>query len=213
MKVAEFTKLINAALKRASKARSWSSSGYTAFKREGPLFFYVTVLPSGKGRGLVYSVQYKLIAMEDLFWKIIGTPANSDAPLSVRAKGVYALAGMEIRRHNRPECEWTAELLEYEMVSLLTEAVARAEAVSARVRTLDQNLAYIEELASSQPAAPDVLGRVRRAQVLTHLLKGEVSAANAIVEEQIHAHDPGDGVRLGGHSFYEWVKWHIEAMA
>lgn len=213
MKVADFHKLTNAALKRAAKARSWSSSGYAAFKREGPLFFYVTVLPSGKGRGLVYSIQYKFIVMEDLFWRIIGTPSNSDAPLSVRAKGVFALAGTEISRHDRPESAWTDELMDSEMESLLEEAVVRAETVVTRVRTLDQNLAYIEELASSQPTDPNVLARLGRAQVLTHLLKGEAAEADAMVEKQLHANDPGGGVRLGGHSFYEWVKWHIEAMA
>lgn len=212
MKVAEFNKLVNAALKRAAKARSWSSSGQVAFKREGPLFFYVQIGRSGKGLGLTSSLRYKLIAIEDLFWKITNMPANSDAAPSVRANGVFAFGGTEIARRDWPERAWTAEMMDLEMESLLADAVALAGAVSARVHNVDDNLAYIEELAS-QSDVLNIAAQVRQIQVLAHLLKGEVSAATAIVEERIQAGDAGGGIRIGGHTFYEWVKWHIEAMA
>ena len=209
MKLAELSKLTNAALKRAAKARSWSSSGYVAFKREGPLFFYVHVGPSGKGGGLMSSIRYKLIAIEDLFWKITCMPANSEAALSVRANGAFAFGGTEIARRDWPDCVWTAEMMDREMESLLSDAVTFADAVSVRVRDADDNLAYIEELLSSQSEA----ARISPIQVLTHLLKGEVPTAVAIVEERIQAGDVGGGIKIGGHSFYEWAKWHIEAMA
>lgn len=213
MKVAEFNKLTSAALKRAAKARSWSSSGIVAFKREGPLFFYVAVSRSGKGFGLTPSIRYKLIAIEDLFWKVMGMQSNSDAALSVRAKGVFAFGGTEIARYDWPDRAWTPELMDLEMAPLLAKAVSIADAVSTRVRTVDDNMAYIEELLSLQPDAPDPLSRIRPMQVLTHLLKGETSIAAAIVEERMQAGDVGGGIRIGGHTFYEWVKWHIDAMA
>lgn len=213
MKVTEFNKLTNAALKRAAKARSWSSSGSVAFMRNGPLFFDVAIFRSGKGAGLQASIRYKLIAIEDLFWKITGMPANSDAAPSVRAKGAFAFQGTEIARRDWPDCAWTTKLLDCEMELLLAQAVTLADAISTRVRSIDDNIAHIEELLSSQPDVTNIIARIRPIQVLTHLLKGEVSTAAAIVEERLQARDVDGGIKIGGHTFYEWVKWHIDAMA
>lgn len=213
MKVAEFNKLTNAALKRAAKVRSWSSSGSVAFMRKGPLFFDVAVFRSGNGFGLQSSIRYKLIAIEDLFWKITCMPANSDAAQSVRAKGVFAFQGTEIARRDWPDCAWTTNLLDCEMELLLAQAVTLADAISTRVRNADDNIAYIEELLSSQPEVTNIRASIRPIQVLTHLLKGEVSTAAAIVEERLQAGDVDGGIKIGRHTFYEWAKWHIDAMA
>jgi hypothetical protein len=80
----------DAALKRAARAAGWRYARGTIFRQSGDWF--ISVMPSLLWeRGAVVSMMVKPMAIDPLFWDIVGLSENNTLPLSFRANGAWVL--------------------------------------------------------------------------------------------------------------------------
>src|ERR1041384_5063782 len=109
MKQAELNKLLNAALKQSAKAHGWKCSRGFVFKRPNCYFFSIIIVGQAKQRHLFFSLSYKLLAFDDLFWKIVKLEENLKRPLSFRACGAWTAPMMKIFESELSIADWDAE--------------------------------------------------------------------------------------------------------
>lgn len=108
-------KAFNDALKEAVKGTAWRFARGTIFKQDGDWF--VSNFPSlGYGRGVDMRWTRKPIAIDPLYWEILGLEDNHKQPLSFRSDGVWTI---------RPI--WTEEFIAAEETSPETLANAVIE--------------------------------------------------------------------------------------
>lgn len=80
----------DAALKQAAKATGWRYARGAIFQQSGDWF--ISILPSLLWeRGAVVRMMVKPMALDPLFWDIVGLNANEALPLSFRATGAWVL--------------------------------------------------------------------------------------------------------------------------
>ena len=79
-----------AALKANSRAAGWRYAASDIFRQQGEWF--VSILPSLTWqRGVRMQLMVKPMALDSLFWDIVGVEENSSLPLSFRARGAWVL--------------------------------------------------------------------------------------------------------------------------
>jgi hypothetical protein len=89
MKQAELNKLLGAVLRQSAPTHNWSCSRGFVFKATEILFFSVIIHGQVKHPYLSYRLRFKLLAFDDLFWKIVKMEGNLKQPLSFRAFGAW----------------------------------------------------------------------------------------------------------------------------
>src|SRR5215510_7941806 len=109
MKQAELNKLLNLVLKQSGKANGWECSRGFVFKATELLFFAILSSGQVKQRFLRYMLVYKLLAFDDLFWKIVKLEENRKQPLSFHASGVWTAPMMTILEADLSIAEWNEE--------------------------------------------------------------------------------------------------------
>lgn len=88
--VKQRSKDFDAALKAKARAAGWRYARGEMFKQAGDWF--VSVLPSLLWqRGALARLMIKPMALDPLFWDIVGLPENRKLPLSFRATGAWVL--------------------------------------------------------------------------------------------------------------------------
>src|SRR5260221_2094261 len=140
MKQAELNKLLNAVLKQSAKAHNWKCSRGFIFKATDLLFFSIIILGQAKQRHLFYSVSYKLLAFDDLFWKIVKLEENMKQPLSFRACGAFTAPVTRISEGEISIADWDTDNLHAGVNELITRCELDAETVSKEIQGLDDNL-------------------------------------------------------------------------
>lgn len=80
----------SAALKTTAKRTGWRFTRGTIFKQESD--WYLSNLPSlAYQRGAIVRMSIKPMALDPLFWSIVGLEENNRLPLSFRATGAWTL--------------------------------------------------------------------------------------------------------------------------
>jgi hypothetical protein len=80
----------DAALKRDARAAGWRYARGTIFRQSGDWF--ISILPSLLWeRGALVPIMVKPMAVDPLFWNIVGLRQNNTLPLSFRATGAWVL--------------------------------------------------------------------------------------------------------------------------
>lgn len=81
----------DAALKRDARAAGWRYARGTIFRQSADWF--ISILPSLLWkRGAVVRIMVKPMAIDPLFWDIVGLTNNNTPPLSFRATGAWVFA-------------------------------------------------------------------------------------------------------------------------
>jgi hypothetical protein len=111
MKQAELNKLLNAVLRQSAKTHKWKCSRGFIFKATELLFFSIIILGQTKQRHLSYWLRYKLLAFDNLFWKIVKLEENLRQPLGFRAFGAFTAPMIDISNGELSIADWDADNL------------------------------------------------------------------------------------------------------
>jgi hypothetical protein len=212
MKQAELNKLLNAALKQSAKAHGWKCSRGFVFKATELLFFSIIIVGQAKQRHLFFSLSYKLLAFDDLFWKIVKLEENLKQPLSFRACGAWTAPMMKIFESELSIADWDAENVLVGVNEIITRCEFDAEKVSKEIQGLDDNLRVIENLyARLKDKHPNAVKDVWLERLLTSILKKEYVDSERIVRDRMNRQDVG-GFQVGHKSFYELANEHLQSV-
>lgn len=88
--VRQRNKEFQAALKRNARANEWRYAGGLIFRQS--VDWFMDILPSLLWEhGLIARLRIKPMALDPLFWDIVGLPENNALPISFRAMGAWVL--------------------------------------------------------------------------------------------------------------------------
>lgn len=153
-----------AALKRGARGAGWSFAREQLFRKVGEWFVSVQSAPLPE-QGARLRIVVKPMALDPLFWNIVGLDDNNRLPLSFRATGAWVL---------RPA--WTEEHIETDEHD--------AERLAARV--LDESRRRSSEIIATSslstmlhdlPESPDLVGQNLALAVCLTILSGDLVGA------------------------------------
>lgn len=213
MKQAALDKLLNDTLKESAKEHDWKYSRGFVFKATDILFFSLIVVAQVKRLQLSCSVRYKLLAFDDLFWKIVRLEENSKKPLSFRAFGVWTAPTETISDVTLAVTDWDPTNLKSRVDELLVRSESDAANVTKQISNVDDNLSVVEELfARLKNTYPNAVTNVWVERLLTSILKHDYERAEAIILDRRDAHDYG-GFQVVSKSFYDLANEYIRALS
>jgi len=169
-----------AALKAAGRRRGWRYAGGWLFRQDGEWF--ASILPSLLWeRGAAIAFALKPMALDPLFWDIVGLPDNGKLPLSFRANGAWVL-------HPPPrESRVGSDVAE---VSALAELAARsADGQLEESRETRSTGRMLDELTDGGPPR----GRRRALAICLNLLDDDLDGALALCRESGRSNDRDSG--------------------
>jgi hypothetical protein len=213
MKQAALNKVLHDTLKQSANEHNWKYSRGFAFKATDLLFFSLIVVAQAKQLQLSCSLRYKLLAFDDLFWKIVGLEENSKQPLSFRAFGAWTAPDESLSDITLSVANWEPTNLRSQVNDLLIGAESDAANVTKEVSNIDDNLRMIETLFTRLKSNyPDAVTDIGVQRVLTSILKHDYERAEAIILDRRNAHDSG-GFQVGSKSFYDLAHEYLGALS
>lgn len=203
MKQSEIDREVRLLAKAEAKARRWKSIGSTQYWTAGPLFF-VLVVSAGAKEGSFHSwLRFKWLDLDQVLWRVLGMSSNEHEPFSLHANGAFVLSGWEAQSMIVRELKWEPGVLTQQVQLAAQQAGARANEVTAEVRSLDEYVQFLqrghEALVQKHPSAALTIWKEL---LLVAMLRGEKSAAAEIARARIAANDAG-GFSSGGKTFFE----------
>ena len=212
MKQAELNKLLNSIFRQSAKAHGWESSRGFIYKATDLLFLSLIIVGQAKQRRLFYRVGFKLLAFDELFWKIVKLDENSKQPLSFRAFGAWTAPQTSIFEGEKLTADWETKSIQLAVNEIFALCEPEAEKVSQSINGLDDNLRVIEEFHKRlKDRYPDAASNIWRERLLTSILKREYHASEEIVRDRMKSHDLG-GFQVGSKSFYELAKEYLQGI-
>lgn len=157
-------KAFAAALRNQARAAHWRYAGGWIFRQSGDWF--VDILPwllPERGAGIRLLV--KPMALDPLFWDIVGVSENRSLPLSFRANGAWVLRPATI------DSAVGIDLADVEPLAAEVLRVAEQQA-GALLETIS-----IESMLAALPDETDLFGQQRVLAVCLHILAGRLDAA------------------------------------
>jgi hypothetical protein len=212
MKQAELNKLLNAELRRAAKAHDWKCSGGYLFKATDLLFFMVGILGRAQQRHLSYSLSFKWLAFDDLFWKIVKLDENRKQPLSFRAAGAWTAPVSTVSESKLSISDWSAECIHVGIDEIITRCEGDAAKICDQVHGLDDNLRVVESLhVGHKETYPKSNKNIWMERMLTAILKNDYREAEKIVRDRKKCRDDG-GFLSGNQSFYQLADEYVKTL-
>jgi len=182
-----------AALRTKSKLFRWRHAGGLIFRQHGDWF--VEVLPSILWqRGALARMNIKPMAVDPLFWRVVGLQENESQPLSFRANGAWVLRPPSIEAHLGQD-EESPERLSELVLDWSTDQLSFVA-----TRSIDGMLSDIAQLGPrrSQFAA---------LEICLHLLKEDFDRALELCRER--GPNETGGFTTGNKTFFdqagEWI--------
>lgn len=212
MHQAELNKSLHAELRKSAKAHGWNFSRGFVFKATDLLFFSIIVVGQVKHPHLSYSLSYKLLAFDDLFWKVVKMEANLRQPLSFRAYGAWTAPMTTILEGELPIMDWGAASLHSTVNEIISRCKIDAIKVCNEIRQLDDNLQVIERAyAQLKEKYPDAVTNIWLERLLTSILKDDYDRSETIIRDRLAHHDSG-GFQIGAKSFYDLASEYLDAL-
>lgn len=212
MKQAELNKSLNDELRKSAKRHNWNYSRGFVFKATDLLFFSIIILGQVKRRYLSYSLRYKLLAFDDLFWKIVKMEENLKQPLNFLASGAWTAPMATISEGELSIADWDATNLHSQVNDIIDRCDLDAAKVCNGIRGLDDNLDVIERLyAQLKTQHPDAVTNVWIERLLTSILKNEYEYSETIIRDRLNNHDSG-GFQVGAKSFYDLANEYVDSV-
>ena len=213
MKQAELNKLLNSVFRQSAKAHGWESSRGFMYKATDLLFFSLIIVGQAKQRRLFYRLSFKLLAFDELFWKIVQLEENLKQPLSFRAFGAWTAPETKILEGEVSIVDWETANVQLAVNEILTVCEPEAEKVSKEIDGLDDNLRVIEESYKRlKDQYPNAVTNIWKERLLTSILKHEYCVSEEIVRDRMNSHDFG-GFQVGSKSFYELANEYLRSIA
>ena len=213
MKQAELNKLLNSVFRQSAKAHGWESSRGFIYKASDLLFFSLIIVGQAKQHRLFYRLSFKLLAFDDLFWKIVNLDENSKQPLGFRAFGAWTAPHTSILEGERFITDWETESIQSAVNEILALCEPEAEKVSQSINGLDDNLRVVKEFHRRlKDQHPNAAINIWVERLLTSILKREYDVSKEIIRDQIASHDTG-GFQAGSKSFYELANEYLQGIA
>lgn len=210
MKQGELNKLINQIAKPLAKERGWKFSRGFIFKRTEKLFFSLIIYGYAKGKNLSFTFFYKWYDTDDLFWKIVELPENSQRPLGFRATGAWT-APMTILREGIVGVDaFDRDTVTHEVKGILDSIGDYTTELGEQVVTLDDNLSFLDVVHQDHIRSnPESLRDNHLQTVLCLILKGDKEVALDLIDHRITEGDLG-GFMFGSKNFFtaaqEWLR-------
>ncbi len=202
MKQSDLDKMLNAILRQSAKTHGWKQSRGFVFKATDDLFFSVSILSVAKTMRLVYHLEFKPLAFDDLFWKIVNLEENSKEPLSFRACGAWTAPMNRAYEGDIYFEEWDEEQLRASVDKIIAEAEHESAKLDNEIRSLDDSLELIEKLYSKHlETYPGSHKDIWLERLLTAILVADYSKAENIIHDRIYG-GYGGGFHVGPVTFY-----------
>jgi len=188
-------KLFTAALKAEVKAAGWRYAGGHVFRQYGDWF--VSLLPSLLWeRGLVTTCCAKPMAVDPIFWSIVGLPENNKLPLSFRANGAWVVQSPSSQDYVALD-ERAPERLAWKFAKWATDGLATCVPGSVE--------ALLDELQALGPRR----GHFIALEICLHLSRNEYAIAEDICRTV--AGEESGGFTTGSESFVDQARaWIAE---
>jgi len=213
VKQTELNKLLNSVFRQSAKAHGWESSRGFIYKKSDLLFFSLIIVGQAKQRRLFYRLSFKLLAFDNLFWKIVNLDDNSKQPLGFRAFGAWTAPQTSIFEGEKFTADWETETVQLAVNKILALCEPEAEKVSQSINGLDDNLRVIEEFHRRlKDKHPNAVINVWVERLLTSILKHDYDVSKEIIRDRIASHDTG-GFQAGSKSFYELANEYLQGIA
>jgi hypothetical protein len=213
VKQADVNRLLSSALKESARAHHWNYSRGFLFKSSELLIFRIIVTANSKRRDLCYLLDYKPLAFDDLFWKIVKIEENLKRPLSFRVAGAWTSPMMMISEGKQPVFDWDRECPDDAVNEIIYQCEHEAENLSQEIHELDDNLRVMERLSDHRKETfPNADTTIWHQRLLTAILMGKYLHAERIVRNRIENHDMG-GFQLGTKSFYQLAYDFLKSVA
>ena len=175
----ERRKQFQIALKAYARSHGWRYIGGEIFRQDGEWFASALSFPASENGEIVH-FSLKPMALDPLFWEIVGLPENSKLPLSFRANGAWVL--------RPPHVE-----------SLIDEINDVSEVAELIVTWADEKLTEsratrsIERMLHALPEPEELDGQLLAVAVCLHILAKDLDAAWTLCEQRQDSRPPGDG--------------------
>ena len=209
---AELNKLLNAVLRQSAKAHKWKCSRGYIFKATELLFFSINILGQAKQRRLLYSLDFKLLAFDDLFWKIVKSEESLKQPLSFRAFGAWTAPTTKISEGELSIADWEVMSVQNSVNEIIAKCELDSEKVANEIDGLDANMRFIERsFMRLKNKYPDSVSNIWRERLFTSILKREYWDSEKIVRDRIGKFDTG-GFQVGNRSFYDLANEYLQTL-
>lgn len=154
----------DAALKQRARAAGWRYARGEIFRQSGDWF--ISIMPSLLWeRGVVVRMMVKPMALDPLFWDIVGLQENEALPLSFRAAGAWVL--------RPPSTDDHVGLNTTEVEMLSTEVLKWG---GQRVSDLLKNVS-VEAMLTALPSEEKLRGQARALATCLHILVNDLDGA------------------------------------
>lgn len=213
MKQAALTKLMHSTLRESAKKHNWNYSRGFIFKATDLLFFSLIMVAQAKRFQLSFSLRYKLLKFDDLFWGIVKLDENKNQPLSFRASGAWTAPMVNILDGSLSVDDWDPTDLRSQVDGILVRCGSDAANVTEQISSPDDNLRVVEELyARLKNTYPNSVTNIWVERLLTSILQHDYASSEAIILDRLNAHDSG-GFQVGNKSFYDLAHEYIRALS
>jgi len=166
------------------------------------MFFSLLISGDAKEKVLYRRLSCKPMAFDAELWRILGTTANLQEPLGLRADGAYTLFGIALYEGSIEIPEWSDEGLVNSVRQCLLEADARIKS-NQHLRSVDAFMELGEAFnVDIVKRVPNTAWNFWKERLICYFLKGELDQAMSIAKARIAAGDSGRFV-IGGQTFYQ----------
>jgi hypothetical protein len=158
------------ALKSRARACGWSYAGGVLFRQDGDWF--ANAMPRLLlDSGCSISFSLKPMALDPIFWDIVGLPENAALPLSFRANGAWVLRAPAVELQIAAGIVCLDDLAEA-VFTCANEALCRSRAERS-----------LESLLRSLGPPAQLGGQILALAICLHILSGDLDAAAALCRE------------------------------
>ena len=212
MKQSALNKLLDQIEKDVARSHKWKFSRGFIIKKSDTLFFSLIIAGQAKSRYLHKLLQYKLLAFDDLFWKIVKLEENAKQPLSFRAAGAWTAPMTTISTANFEVEEWETSIVTAHVEKIILESDAVVDELTAEIQDTQANLRIIEKLDSERRQEyPNGGFDIWRERLLTALLQKNIASARNIIQDRQNNRDFG-GFMAGNKTFYDLADEYINTI-
>ena len=164
------------ALKARVKGTGWRYNGGAFFRQDANWFLSSNPSLTWK-RGINLTLTVKLMALDRLFWDIVGLEQNNELPLSFRQNGAWVLRPPQLREFQDPDFIEPSDLADFAF-----EWAERWRVENLPAYNLDAALAAVGQLKNTS-------GQNRAVAICLLILTGNFSQAQSLCED--NADDAG----------------------
>ncbi|MBY8829795.1 hypothetical protein [Hephaestia mangrovi] len=159
----------DAALKAKARHTGWRFARGEIFRQKGDWF--INVMPSLLWeRGAIVRMMVKPMALDPLFWDVVGLSGNEALPLSFRASGAWVL--------RPPSIDEPIALVASEVELLAAEILDWS---NRRAQTVLQNTS-LRSMLAELPDEQELRGQHRALAICLNIMMNDLDAANILCE-------------------------------